>query len=51
MLGEAIAGRALGDAGRRALPTEQAGPRPAGVRPDEADRIVDEARTMRATKP
>lgn len=50
MLGEAIAARALGDAGLRALPTEQDGPRPAGVRSD-AGTMPSDARLTRATKP
>lgn len=51
MDGQAIAAQALGHAGPRALPTEQSGPRPAGVRADERDRPPEEIRTARATRP
>lgn len=51
MLGGTIGSRALGAAGKRALPSEQAGPRPAAVRPDAAQLADDESRTARATKP
>lgn len=51
MLGETIGRRAIGDAGRRSLPTEQAGPRPGGMRPDTTDAAAGEARTARASKP
>lgn len=51
MLGDSISARALGDAGRRVLPTEQVGARPAGVRGDETERAASEARATRATKP
>lgn len=50
MLGETIAGRALADAGRRELPTEQIGPRPGGVRDDATSAPSDE-RTATASKP
>lgn len=51
MLGETIGQRAIGDAGKRTLPTEQVGPRPAGARPDATDVAAGEARTAQATKP
>lgn len=51
MLGGTIAARALGDAGRRVLPTEQAGPRPEAVRPDEAGAAAAETRKVRPTRP
>lgn len=50
MLGEAIAARTLGDAGRRDLPTEQTGPRPAAVR-EAAKAVGADPRAARATKP
>lgn len=48
MLGAAIAAQALADAGRRRLPTEQAGPRPGGVRPAATDICEPEIRSGRA---
>lgn len=51
MLGGTIAARSLGDAGKRALPTEQTGARPEGVRPDEAEAPVRGTETAWARKP
>lgn len=51
MLGGTIAGRALGDTGHRALPTEQGGPRPGGVRGGEMKLEVAEMRVSTARKP
>ncbi len=51
MLGEAIAARALGEAGRRILATEWFGPRPAAVRADAATGEPRDGRTVTATKP
>jgi hypothetical protein len=51
MLGATIATRALGDAGRRGLPTELAGPRPGGVRGDETIKETAEVRVATARKP
>ncbi len=51
MLGETISGRALGDAGRRELPTEQIGPRPGAVRDDATAGERADERTAAARKP
>jgi len=51
MTGDAIGARALADAGKRALPTEQQGPRSEGVRPEVAHAPVAEAHTLTPTKP
>lgn len=51
MLGEMIAGRAIGDVGRRSLPTERSGPRPGGVRRDETISEAVEMRVATARKP
>ncbi len=59
MLGETIASKALGEAGKRRFATEQTGPRPGGVRPDAVTTGRDEQRTLpaiadaaaRATRP
>ncbi len=49
MLGAAIAARAIGAVGRRELPSEQTGPRPAGTH--ENSRAAADPRAMRATRP
>jgi hypothetical protein len=51
MLGGTIAARSLGDAGKRALPTEQLGARPEGVRVEAAASPVRAAPAAIATKP
>lgn len=51
MDGQAIGGRAIGDAGLRLLASEHGGPRPAGVRRDETAAMAGEKRSAAATKP
>ena len=49
--GQAIGGRAIGDAGLRRLATEHGGPRPAGVPRDETAAMAGASRAAAPTRP